>query len=69
MKSVPGGWISTKKFIPVTDLSFVLGDYEFWAKHQNELDSWCTLNECERVGMIVTANNVQAKMLFILRWS
>lgn len=69
MRAVPGGWVSSKRFIPVADLSVVLSDYAYWAQREQELDAWCQANDCVREGMVVTAATPEAKTLFLLRWS
>ena len=69
MRAVPGGWVSSKRFILGADHSIVLSNYAYWAQHEQELDAWCRANDCVREGMVVTAATPEAKTLFLLRWS
>lgn len=69
MRSVPGGWVASKRFIPMADLSIVLCDFGYWTQHEQELDAWCRANDCVRKGLVVTAATAEAKTLFMLRWS
>ncbi len=46
-----------------------LADYVFWAKHESELRSWCTLHLSNFMGMTVTVPNEQTLSVFLLRWT
>jgi len=46
----------------------ILGDWQFWADHEAELDRWCEGMGARRTGMTVEMpENVVP--LFVLRWS
>jgi hypothetical protein len=46
----------------------ILGDWQFWADHEAELDQWCEQHGARRVGMTVKMTE-DVLMLFTLRWS
>jgi len=46
-----------------------LTDYQFWAKHESELQSWCDIYRSNFMGMTVTVPNEAALCCFLLRWS
>jgi hypothetical protein len=64
---------SVERFIcfpdPQNSKSIFLTDYVFWADNEQELDEWCSKNDCIRTGMIVTPLSENAFTWFVLRWS
>lgn len=46
----------------------VLTDWQFWSRHQAELDAWCADNGAQRQGMTVDMPE-DVLTLFALRWS
>lgn len=67
--------VTEKKFIivpgdnPQEPQMIFLADYVFWARHESELQSWCTLHLSNFMGMTVTVPNEQTLSMFILKWS
>jgi hypothetical protein len=46
----------------------ILGDWQFWADHEAELEEWCQSTGARRTGMTVEMTE-DVLMLFTLRWS
>jgi hypothetical protein len=46
----------------------ILGDWQFWAEHETELDAWCEQHGARRRGMTVEMTE-EVLTLFALRWS
>jgi hypothetical protein len=69
MQAVPGGWVTSKRFILGADHSIVLSNWTWWEPRKQELDAWCRTNDCVREGIVVIAATPEAKTLFLLKWS
>jgi hypothetical protein len=46
----------------------LLGDWQFWADHEEELDAWCRDNGARRQGMTLEMTE-DVLAMFVLRWS
>lgn len=46
----------------------LLTDYNVWGPIQDELDEWCGNNNCKREGMIVTFKDMDAFLIFKMKW-
>lgn len=55
------------KFI-FTELTAIIADYKFYADNEKTIDDWLEQNWCERQGMVITFNDENTKLMFMLRW-
>ena len=52
----------------VTYDTIVLTDFEFWTRHESELDQWCKNHSVRRTGMLISPITPALELMFELRW-
>lgn len=56
-----------EKFV-FNELTAIIGDYNYYAQHEVEIDTWLETYNCSREGMVIKFCDDKIKTLFILKW-